>query len=568
MKFPVTALLANFSEDKLVAPKALEKKLSCEDESELEQLQVTLDALEKVGVLAKERGKYRRIFEEDCVEGRLRCSSKGFCFAIQDDEEAEDVYIRECHLNHAWNGDRVLVKITKEGGRRRSPEGSVKLIIERANTSVLARVKAVEEKFHAVPLDDRLLFEVLLQTNGIDLQAAIDHLVNVELLRYPIGQHPPKGSVTHVLGSDAEAASDIDIVCCKHNLPGKFSAAALKAADGLPNKVRKAELKRRVDLRDYLTIAVHVGAAPQDDSATGEVAEGDNMEPIIDSAISLLPIEAGGWQIMIHTADAAYYVPPDSPLDAAARQRGTTVYLGATVLPLLPPELSHHLCSLTEGEDRLAVSLTVTIDADGQVQEYRLEPSVIQVDFQVTYAQAQAALDRQTTAEATEAEDDEELEALAPTFNLLDTLMEMSQKLRERRAERGAFEFNLPEHQATTQGPNGSQLGSELFSRFSYNDEGSLGAMLVASRLPIRSVLAEIMILANHLVASHVQALQVPALFRIHRPPEPIQVQDLVKLLSNMDMELEFENEETVEPVDYQHFLKQFAASSAERVLT
>ena len=112
----------------------------------------------------KERGKYRRVTEEGMIEAKLRCSSKGFCFAIQDVEGAEDIYIRESHLSNAWNGDRVLVRVLKEGSRRRSPEGEVKLILERSNHTLLARIKQVESGFRAVPLDDRLLFELKLQT--------------------------------------------------------------------------------------------------------------------------------------------------------------------------------------------------------------------------------------------------------------------------------------------------------------------------------------------------------------------------------------------------------------------
>jgi len=191
MEFSIAALLANFADDKLIAPKVLEKKLHCQDDASLRKLQIALDALEKVGILVKERGKYRRVWEEGVVEGKLRCSSKGFCFAIQDEEGAEDIYIRESQLSNAWNGDRVLVRVTKEGSRRRSPEGEVRLILERANSSVLARVKQSEKGFQAVPLDDRLLFELQLKTNGTDLEAAIDHLVHVEVQRYPWGQQPP-----------------------------------------------------------------------------------------------------------------------------------------------------------------------------------------------------------------------------------------------------------------------------------------------------------------------------------------------------------------------------------------
>ena len=145
MEFSIATILSHLSEDKLVPGKVLEKKLVCESTEELEKLQIALDVLEKIGLLTKEFGKYRRVNESDVVEAKLRCSSKGFCFAIQDEEDADDIYIRESHLSNAWNSDRVLVKIIKEGTRRRSPEGEVKVIIERANPSVLARVIEDEE---------------------------------------------------------------------------------------------------------------------------------------------------------------------------------------------------------------------------------------------------------------------------------------------------------------------------------------------------------------------------------------------------------------------------------------
>lgn len=220
MDFSIAELLANFSEDKLVTPKAIEKKLECDSDDGVRRLQIALDALEKIGILEKERGRYRRIAEDGVVEGKLRCSSKGFCFAIQDVEGAEDVYIRESQLNNAWNGDRVLVRVTKEGSRRRSPEGEVRLILERANPTVLARVKKLEDgDFRAVPLDDRLLFELAVESNGFDLDDAIEKLVHVQIQRYPLGQNPPQGRVAQVLGTDTDA-SDIAIVCCKHDLLG------------------------------------------------------------------------------------------------------------------------------------------------------------------------------------------------------------------------------------------------------------------------------------------------------------------------------------------------------------
>ncbi|GAB4238625.1 MAG: ribonuclease R [Elainellaceae cyanobacterium] len=561
MEFSIAELLANFTDDKLVAPKALEKKLNCKGEANLRKLQIALDALERIGVLVKERGKYRRIFEEDIVEGRLRCSSKGFCFAIQDIEGSEDIYVRESHLNTAWNGDRVLVRITKEGTRRRSPEGEVRLILDRANSSVLARVKQVDSNYRAMPLDDRLLFEVDLKANGVKLEEAIDQLVHVEILRYPLGQYPPLGRVAQILGSDAEAASEFDIVCCKHDLPRDFPEDVLATAKKLPNRLRKADLKGRLDLRDLPTLTIDGPVGP--------------TSPAIDDALTLEQTSAGHWQVGIHIADISYYITPDSPLDIEARRRGTSIYLGDTVLRMLPEQV-HKCCSLAVEQDRLAVSVLVTLDEAGQVIEFEVQPSVIQVDYRLDYQQAQAIVQRH---DANPVEFDEavnpaayvlpslaELKEFEPVFEMLDQLFALSQAVRHQRHQRGAFDLNLSEKLFPNEA--NPELSKFLSSKFQYDDEGALGAMVVSSFLPARSTVTEFMLLANQLVASHLVALQVPGIYRVHRMPDPSDVQELFKLVSNMGIEAYLEDEETVHPRDYQRLVEKFSQSKVEKVLT
>lgn len=559
MEFSIASLLANFPDDKLVAPKALEKKMNCEDADSLRKLQIALDALEKIGLLVKERGKYRRIFEEDVVEGRLRCSSKGFCFAIQDIEGSEDIYIRESHLSTAWNGDRVLVKVTKEGSRRRSPEGEVRLILERANTSVLARVKQVEEQtFRATPLDDRLLFELELKEDKQKLEESLDQLVHVEILRYPLGSYPPIGRIAQILGSDAQAASEIDIVCCKHDLPRQFPDAVLKAAKSLPAKIRKVDLKGRLDLRKLPTITIDGPTSP--------------VGPAIDDALTLEELGENQWRLGVHIADVSYYVEPGSPLDQEAQRRGNSIYLGETVLPMLPEQV-HRSCTLVEGQDRLTVSVLITLNEKGEVVEFEIQPSVVNVDHQLDYQQAQAIVQRHNATDpdaiATTSyplPSIEELEEFSSIFGMLDQMFALSQAVQAQRHERGAFDLNLPEKIFPDE--SNPELGKFLSTKFQYDDEGALGAMVVSSCLPARSIVTEFMLLSNQLVADHLQALQIPGIYRVHRTPDPGDVQELGKLISNMGISAAPEEEDTVHPRDYQRLVQQFADSKAEKVLT
>ncbi|NEQ40258.1 MAG: VacB/RNase II family 3'-5' exoribonuclease [Okeania sp. SIO3I5] len=530
MKFSIATLLANFSDDKLVAPKAVEKKLDCQDDRSIRKLQIALDALERIGVLAKDKGRYRRLLEEALVEAKLRCSSKGFCFAIQDSEGTEDIYIRESHLSNAWNGDRVFVKIIKEGSRRRSPEGEVKLILERANPSLLARIKQInghngDPYYRAVPLDDRLLFELDLVPEGPDLVDAIDHLVHVEVLRYPLGEKRPIGRVVQILGSDAEAADDLDIVCCKHDLPRSFPDAVLKEAESLVNHSTKEDQKNRLDLRELLTVSF------------GELNKKD-----INHALSIETTTSGYWRVGVHIADVAYFIKADSPLDKEARKRSISIYLRDDIVPILPYGLSTDYFSLLPEKDRLAISILITVNKNGQIVEFEIEPSVIQVDAHLSYEQTRKIINGNT----------EELVNLnlEQLENVINKLQDVSQAVRTARLRRGAFDLNLPDEKSY------------------YNDESPLGAMIVPEMFPARSMVAELIVLANQAIASHLLALGVPAIYRVQNSPEPGDIQEFIKLASNLGADLYLEDEEDVQPADYQAFVEEFTTSKSERVLT
>lgn len=526
MEFSIAALLSNLSEDKLVAPKVLEKKLGCEDNEEsLQALQIALDALERIGLVAKERGKYRRLKEENVVEAKLRCSSKGFCFAIQDDEDAEDIYVRESQLSNAWNGDRVLVKIIKESTRRRSPEGAIALILERANPSLLAQVKREDAQYRAVPLDDRLLFEIDLKQDGQDLEKAVDHLVHVSVLRYPIGQYGPLGKVTRVLGSDAEAAADTDIVCCKHDLPLTFSEKVLQAAAALPREIEAAEGEKRQDLRNLLTFTLV------------RATKSDSL-PFVETAFSLEKTKTPKWQLGIHIADVAHYIEPDSLLDRAAKKRGTATYLEDKVVPLFPEEVIRR-CSLVPGEDRLTMSIFLTFDREGKVTAWEVQPAVIRVGQQLAFEQAQSLL---------ASPEDAGTELAGVVERLQEMLFTLSPLVRAQRLQRGSFD-----------------IPSESSSP--YQDEGRVGAMLTSSQLPVRSLLRELVVLAGKGVAEHLMALGVPGIYCTQPHPDWDELEDLLKLANNLKLEVGLTSDEEVTAADYYNLTQVFSQSPAAPIL-
>jgi ribonuclease R len=524
MDFSIATLLSHFSDDKLVAGKALEKKLGCENEESVEALQIILDALERIGILAKERGKYKRVSETSWVEAKLRCSSKGFCFAIQDSEDADDIYVRESYLSNAWNGDRVLVKIIKEGTRRRSPEGEVKLILERANPSLLAQVKQENGDYRAVPLDDRLLFELSLQDDAEKLQKAVDHLVHISVKRYPIGNHPPIGQVTRILGSDAEEAADTDIVCCKHDLPQDFAAEAIAAAQALPKAIKAAEFKTRQDFRKLTTFTLEDDLRQNSDW--------------IETALTLEQTTEGQWQVGLHIADVDHYIAAGSLLDKVAHKRGTTVFLGEKVLPLFPDQVGQRL-SLLPGEDRLTISILLTLDGEGQVSEFELLPSVINVDRPFNLTEAQSLISEGTNPTKTD---------LAWVDRLRTLFLNLSPLVKAQRLKRGGFEIL-----SDSQSP--------------FKDEGRSGVILASSTYPLRTLLTEWVVLAQKSLADHFHSLGVPAIYCAQPQPDWDDLEDLLKLAINLKLDADIKTEEPVTSQDFSHLTQAFAGSAAARVL-
>lgn len=418
------------------------------------------------------------------------------------------------------------MKIIKEGTRRRSPEGEVKLILERANPSLLAQVKRNNGDYRAVPLDDRLLFELDLQSNEQQLEKAIDHLVHVSVLRYPIGEHPPLGEVTRVLGSDAEAAADTDIVSCKHDLLHAFAASVLKAAEKLPKSFSKSELKNRQDLRKLLTFTVEDGI------------ERDHPT-FIEQAFSLEKPQPGYWQLGIHITDVAYYVDPDTPLDRGAKKRGTSIFLREKTLPMFPEAITDR-CSLIPGEDRLTLSIIITLDERGNIVEFEIQPSVIEVGHHFTYSQIQGILGKSYEVE----------ESLDPVVERLnDLFFTLCPLIKAQRLQRGSFDIQLEKHSP-------------------FKDEGRGGAVLVSSVLPVQSLLSELAIIAGKIVAEHLRALGLPAIYCMQPDPDWEELEDLLKLANNLGLDVGLTSEDEVTPHDYQNLTQAFNRSSCLKVLS
>ncbi len=526
MKFTVAHLLDQLSSGATLPLASLEKTLGLSDEEDRLQLRIGLDALQRLALIEESDDGLRRQEAPELIAARLRCSSKGFCFALREDGD-EDIYIRDHQLNHAWNGDRVLVRITREGGRRRSPEGSVLCILERTTDSLLAQVEQQEERLVAIPLDDRLLTTIELpEADAVHLQPEQESVVEVRIDRFPVAQHGARGHVARSLPVNGGEAADADLLLAKHRLherPGP-PKAGLRAAVG----------KERDDLTALPTLLL--------------TAWGGTDAPAVP-ALSLEEREGGGWRLWLHAPSVAERVAPEGALDLWLREQGDSLCLGRRWLPLLPAALAKDT-GLRAGASAPALSLAMELAADGSVEHFRFSLTTIRPDARVEPEALAALAERKPRARTVPAA----LKALKDQLPLLEQLITVSGLLRERRRATGSFELDLPM-------PELASLGDLRQPA----PEAPAAGWLVAlpDGHPV-AILREVVLLAERCLGQHLAALELPALYAVQPPADPAGLNEVAKAALALEIPLELSAEGNADAAE---LAAAFAATDRRRAL-
>jgi ribonuclease R len=207
-------------------------------------------------------------------------------------------------------------------------------------------------------------------------------VVAVELIEPPSLYAQPVGRVVEVLGEIDDPGMEIEIAVRKYEVPHRFSAETLAQAAKLPEKLRAADLKGRIDLRDVALVTI----------------DGEDARDF-DDAVYCEPHKQGrgktafsGWRLLVAIADVSHYVKPGDPLDGDAYERATSVYFPRRVIPMLPEKLSNGLCSLNPYEDRLSMVCDMLVSESGEVQAYQFYPAVIRSQARFTYNEVAAIL--------------------------------------------------------------------------------------------------------------------------------------------------------------------------------
>lgn len=486
---------------------------------ERRDLRERLRDLAEAGKVIKIRGnRYGLPQKMSLVVGKVKCHPNGFGFVIPEAEGEEDIFINPRNLKEAMHGDRVVARV--ESIRKRGKEGKVIRILERGFRKVVGRFMKAKNYAYLIPEDERVLQEVYIP-EGETKRARPHQIVVAEITRYPTERARPEGRVTHILGYPDDPEIEPQIIIHKHELPHRFSARALKEARNLPPVPSPEDGRERVDLRAIPTFTID-----------GEKARD------FDDAVSIEMEEDGGMSLYVSISDVSHYVREGSALDEEAYDRGTSVYFPDRALPMFPPELSNEVCCLHPGVDRLALTAEVRYDVRGEERGVRFYPSVIRSRERLTYAIVKKILlDEEDPLK-------DRFKDLAPS---LERMAVLSRILRQKRVNRGALDFDLPEPEIVL------------------NLQGETEEIIRAERNMAHQIIEEFMIAANEAVARFLEERGTPSIFRIHEPPSGEAMDEFREFISHLGYAMK--KKDDLSPKDLQRVLFEAKGKPEEKLI-
>ena len=478
-----------------------------------------LKDLADTGKVVRIRGnRYGLPSKMNLVVGRVKTHPDGYGFVLPEKEGEEDIFISPRNLKEAMNGDRVVARV--ESIRKKGKEGSVIRILERKTRKVVGKFMRGKNYSYIIPEDERILQEIFIP-DGETKRARPNQIVVAEITQYPTERVRPVGRITHILGYPDDPEIEPQIIIHKYDLPHRFTSAALREAQNLSPEPSPYEYKDRVDLRGIPTFTI----------------DGENARDF-DDAVSIEREKDGGAKLYVSISDVSHYVREGTSLDEEAYLRGTSVYLPDRAIPMFPPELSNEVCCLHPRVDRLTLTVELRYDEKGERKSVQFYPGVIRSDERLTYTLVRKILvDRDLNVR----------EKFKPLLASLELMADLSQELRRRRVERGAFDFDLPEPEVIL------------------NLQGETEDIIRAERNLAHQIIEEFMIAANEAVARFMEEKDVPFIYRIHEPPKKEAIDEFRRFISNLGYKMRKDTDHS--PKELQKALSDVRGKPEERMI-
>jgi ribonuclease R len=486
-------------------------------------LEETLEAMAARGMLSRMSGlRYRRAKQAPIETiGYYTHNPRGFGF-LHPDDGSPDVFVSSTGVGAAMHGDRVAVRAFAGD---RGPEGVVTRVVERRSQRIPGTLRIRGDSAYLECDDLRVRGPLVIESveNAPDGAAVV-----CEITRFPeMGGELPVARVHKVLGRPGQLDVEVLKVILREGVEENFSPEAQAEAQAFGDALKPQDYEGREDLRDIPLMTID----PEDAR--------DH-----DDAVYVKRSEDGGYIALIAIADVSHYVQPGSRLDEEARARGTSIYLPDRAITMLPRELSTHLASLKEGQDRLTLAVEVKLTGDARITKVRLIEGVMRSHASLTYANLASELGWSDTAKP-HPKAREHHEALA-------VAAELSALLKARRVRRGALMLDVPE------------------GRVKFAEDTKIPVDIVQSRVDegmkrAYSVIEELMLLANEVIAEYCEKREVTTVYRTHAAPDKDGLAKLCAVAHALGYDLE--PEEAENPKQLGKFLRKIAKDPAVKIM-
>ena len=483
------------------------------------ELMEVLDSLVADGTIGvSKKGKYMKP-ENVALVGTFESTSRGFGFVVIPDRE-DDIFVKANDTMNAFYHDKVKVVITteKNGGKR--AEGKIVAIVEHEVKEVVGTFQKNRTYGFVIPDNAKINCDIFIPQEFMN-GAVEGSKVVASISDYGSQSKNPQGKVTEVLGHIDDPGVDIMSIIKAYDLPVEFPESVKKAINDIPDVVSEKDKAGRVDLRNIQMVTI----------------DGEDAKDL-DDAVSISK-EGPVYHLGVHIADVSHYVTEGSALDKEALKRGTSVYLVDRVIPMIPHKLSNGICSLNQGEDRLALSCLMDIDEKGNIVGHRICETVINVDRRMSYTSVKKILVDNDTNEIMKYKE------LVPMFHMMEEVAEL---LRKKRFARGSVDFDFPE------------------SKIILDENGHPTDIKPYDRNVATKIIEDFMLAANETVAEDYFWQDMPFLYRTHENPDPEKMRKLATFINNFGYTLRLTDD--LRPKEIQKLLSEIEGSDAENLIS
>jgi ribonuclease R len=388
-------------------------------------------------------------------------------------DKSGDVFIQKYNLNGAMPTDDVILKLIKSGGKL--PEAIVIKVVKK-NFAEFTGIfhKLGKNGYISADVGIKEKIPVLGKNNNVSDNDKV-------LARIKNGQ----GEIITSFGSSKSAVACCKAVLSRYKIRLEFPLVVVEQAKAAMSLIE--DTQDRLDLREKIIFTID-----------GETAKD------LDDAVSVEKIN-GGYLLGVHIADVSHYVTEGSPLDKEAFKRGTSIYYANSVIPMLPKELSNGICSLTPNEDRLVFSAFITLDENGNIKGYEFKKSIICSKVKGVYEEVNKIFDGSA--------DDGILKKYSLVMPPLLLMRELASKMTLLRMQRGALDIESDD------------------CKIIIGNDGIVTDIKRRSQGEAEILVEECMLCANEAVATYVQSIDMPLVYRVHGEPEAKKIDNLVAVL-------------------------------------